>query len=107
MFGVLTMHLSRLVNHGHSFEGAEDLFNLLSEFPLQHSFYHLFKPQRKSLRIPAPTAVTELSNFHFTQYDQEQRIAKGKYHSLYGTDEIFKCDRIEGLKKISKRGKRL
>ena len=81
MFGVLTMHIGRLVNNGHSFDGAEDLFNLLSKFPLQHSFFHLFKPKRKKLPIPTPKDKTALSNFHLITFDNESGIAKCRYHS--------------------------
>ena len=51
MFGVLTMHLARLINYGHLFDGVEELYNVLVEFPLQHSFFHLFRPKRNALSL--------------------------------------------------------
>lgn len=102
MFGVLTMHLARLVNHGHSFEGAKDFFNILSNFPLQHSFFHLFQPQRNCICLPELMTGMSLSNFHFTHYDRDNKIVKGYYHSLYGTDIVFECNNRQGLKKVPK-----
>ena len=99
MFGVLTMHLARLVNHGHSFEGAEDIFNLLRLHPLQHSFFHLFDPKRDIVRWPQPKPNTQLSKFHLVQYDRDSKKAFGKYHSKYGTAIKFVVDEKEGLKK--------
>ena len=99
MFGVLTMHLTRLVNYGHSFNGAEDLYNLLSAYPLAHSYFHLFKPQRKKLPLPQPSESKELTNFYFMDYDREKGIATGKYHSAVGTPTFFGVHSIEGLKK--------
>ena len=105
MFGVLTMHLTRLVNYGHSYEGAEDLFDLLSNYPLQHSFFHLFKPKRKLLPFPKPqNNDAGLSNFHFIEYDRDNGTAAGKYHSDVGTKTQFQSHPIDGLikKKVSR-----
>ena len=98
MFGVLTRHLARLVNHGHSFETAEDLFNLLSEFPLRHTYFHLFKPERNRLPIPKPDSA-ELSNFYLVEYDRDKGIVTGKYHSQIGTKIRFVVDKDQGLKR--------
>ena len=102
MFGVLTMHLNRLVNYGHSFEGAKELYDLLSTYPLNHSFFHLFEPQRKKLPIPTPRCkdISEMQNFYFVKYDRDKGIATGKYHSEVGTETYFEIDEQEGLKKI-------
>ena len=99
MFGVLTMHLARLVHYGHSFEGAEDLYNILARFPLQHSFFHLFKPKREELNIPKPTDAKELSNLYLVTYDKDKGIVIGKYHSKFGTDVCFEIHKTEGLKR--------
>ena len=101
MFGVLTMHLARLVNYGHSYEQAEDLFNLLSTYPLQHSFFHLFKPKRGKLPFPTPTSK-ELSNFYIVEYDNDKGVAVGRYHSKVGKDIHFEAHKTEGLKSTKK-----
>ena len=104
MFGVLTMHLSRLVNSGHSFEGAEDLFNLLSAFPLRHSFFHLFQPQRHKLRIPEPSnQAKDITNFYLMEYDRDQGVCIGQFHSEVSVKMHFKIHNTEGLKKLSRR----
>ena len=99
MFGVLTMHLARLVNYGHSFEGAEDIYNLLKRFPLQHSEFHLFKPNRKLLIWPAPAKNCQLKQFYLVEYERDNQIASGKYHSGHGTKVEFDADVEEGLKR--------
>ena len=64
MFGIITMHLVRLVNYGHSYQSAQDLFELLKEFPLRNSSYHLFKPCRNLLSWPVIDKTTSgLKNF--------------------------------------------
>ena len=102
MFGVMTMHLVRLVNHGHSFEGADDLFNLLRTFPLQHSFFHLFQPNREMLPWPKPNANTQLSKFHLVEYDRVRKEVAAKFHSHIGTAQLFDVDEREGIKKKPK-----
>lgn len=106
MFGVLTMHLGRLVNYGHSYQNAEDLFNMLSNFPLQYSFFHLFKPMRNKLPIPTPNDKASLSNFHLIRFDATKGIAKGRYHSEFSIDQIFETHQTEGLRKEPKRGRK-
>ena len=100
MFGVLTMHLARLVNHGHSFESAEDLYHLLSSFPLMHSFFHLFRPKRKVIPMPVPRDM--LSAFHLVQYDRTTKVASARFHSQHGTDVLFDVHGKEGFKKCTK-----
>ena len=80
MFGILTMHLVRLVNYGHSYQTAEDLFDLLSLFPLSRSSYHLYKPKRSLLKWPRPnTKTSKLNQLHLLQYCQE--VQDAEYHS--------------------------
>lgn len=99
MFGVLTMHLTRLVNHGHAYEGAEDLFDLLSQYPLEHTFFHLFKPKRESIPFPSPLDNDAgLSNFHLVEFNRDTGEAKGKYHSDVGTEVLLSSDLSEGFK---------
>ena len=94
------MHLNRLVNHGHSFEGADELYELLAMFPLQHSFFHLFKPTR-SVQFPQPSdRDAGLSNYHFILYDKDEGKAIGRYHSDIGTDVHLYSHSTEGLCKV-------
>ena len=93
------MHIARLVSHGHSFESASDLFELLARFPLQHTFVHLMEPKRKALIFPAPSENSGLSNFHLIKYDRDTQTAAARYHSLYSVDIIFNTNDKEGLKK--------
>lgn len=99
LFGVLTMHLLRLVNHGHSYEKAEDIFRILQEFPLQHTHVHLFTPQRNQIPIPKPKDDSGLSNFHLVLYDRKSQIATAKYFSDYSKDVYFQKATTLGLKK--------
>ena len=101
------MHLSRLVNHCHSYESASDIFDLISRFPLQHSYLHLMNPKQNYLPIPAPSTSAGLSNFHFVHFDEETGSAFGKYHSKYSIPIEFDVDCKEGFKKKSKRGEQL
>ena len=102
MFDILTMHLAHLVNHGHSFEGAEELYNLLSEFPLRHSFFHLFQPQRGKLRLPKPATSSPIPSFYFMRYNKDEGTATGQYHSAIGSMVKFHVDQTQGLKKMRK-----
>ena len=106
MFGVLTMHLVRLINYGHSFEGAEELYNLLVRFPLQHSEYHLFRPNRNLLSWPKPKAASQLKKAYLTLYDHEKQVAHTKLHSKISTASLLNRHRLEGLKKPPKRKKK-
>ena len=99
MFGVLTMHLTRLVSHGHSYESASDIYNLLERFPLNNTFVHLMSPQRKSLPFPTPNDKAGLSSFHLITYNSKDRKAFGRYHSQYSVEIPFDADPKEGLKK--------
>jgi len=102
MFGVLTMHLARLVNHGYSYEGTEDLFYLLCDHPLQHSFFHWFEPKRDIIRWPQPKPASALSKFHLIQYNPDSKTATAKFHSKYGIDVVFDVHDKEGLEKVTK-----
>ena len=100
MFGVLTMHLTRLVNHGNSYSGAEDIFHLLCKNPLNHSFFHLFQPQRNKIPFPSPPNNSAgLSNFHFIEFDRDTGAAAGKYHSNIGTEVLLESHPTNGLMK--------
>ena len=104
MFGVLTMHLARLVNYGHSYEDAADIFNLLSEYPLSHTYTHLYEPKRKYLPFPKPkNANAGLSNFYFFQFDNEKGTAVGKYHSKDGTETKLQSHPQQGLRALKRR----
>ena len=106
MFGVLTMHLARLVNYGHSYETAEDIFDLLLRYPLNHTYVHLYKPKRKYLPYPKPrNAAAGLSNFHLIEYDNEKGTAAGKFHSHIGTETKLRVHATGGLKAVPKRGR--
>lgn len=98
------MHLARLVSYGHKFQSARDIYDLLEKFPLQHSFIHLMKPQRKKLPLPAPSNTSHLSNFHLIKYDSETRTAAVRYYSQYSLDIIYDADKKEGLKRQLKTG---
>ena len=99
MFGILTMHLARLVNYGHSYQGAEEIYRLLRRFPLQYSEFHLFSPQRNLLIWPKPKQNTTLKQFYLVEYDRESQEASAKYHSGHGTSIMFDTHTKEGLKK--------
>ena len=104
MFGVLTMHLNCLVNNGHLYKGAEDLFELLSVFPLKHSFFHLFQPKRNVLPFPRPSNnKAKLSKFYFIKFDKDIGAASGKYHSDVGMEVNFESHPTEGLKNREQR----
>ena len=105
MFGIMTMHLYRLVNYGNSFNDSESLFLLLQAHPLNRSVYHLFKPQRKILKFPKPDNP-QLKRLHLLQYDLDCGEAIGKIHSDIGTSLKLYSHGTEGLSKIkgSKKG---
>ena len=99
MFGILTMHLVRLVNYGHSYQNAEDLFKLLKEFPLQRSSFHLFKPCRNLLTWPAVDKKTsKLKRLHLLKFDSEREKAFGFYHSNVSTPIEYLTHKKEGLR---------
>ena len=85
-FGIMTQHLKRLVNYGHGYSTAEELYNLLVEFPLRFSEFHLYQPKRKHL-IHWPTTKRidnlGLKMFYLLEYDHEQKRTEGFYHSRH------------------------
>ena len=101
------MHLARLVNYGHSYEGAEDIFDLLLRYPLSHTYVHLYKPKRKYLPFPKPrNADAGLSHFHLIEFNSEEGAATGKYHSHLGTETKLKGHPTEGLKAVKRAGRK-
>lgn len=86
LFGILTQHLKRLVNYGHSYSTAEELYNLLVKFPLRHTEFHLYLPKRRHLIDWSTTkAIDDLSlkSFYLMTYDVESRCTKAYYHSRH------------------------
>ena len=105
MFGILTMHLVRLVNYGHSYQSAQDLFELLKEFPLKNSNYHLFKPCRNLLSWPVVDKTTsKLRKLHLLEFDPKQQKAFGKLHSNVSTKIEYISHKKEGLRIKTIRG---
>ena len=85
-FGIMTQHLKRLVNHGKSYSTAEELYDLLVEYPLRYSEFHLFQPKRHSMiDWSTSKAIDELGvkMFYLLEYDQERKCTKGFYHSRH------------------------
>ena len=98
MFGVLTMHLVRLVNYGHSYQSAKDLFELLRVFPLRSSSYHLFKPRRNLLTWPViDKTMSKLRKLHLLEFDSKKQKAYGKLHSNVSTKIEYYVHKKEGL----------
>ena len=94
------MHLIRLVNYGHSYNDAEELFNLLASFPLQQSTFHLFKPRRNILKWPkADKQRSKLKQLHLLQYCPEVGTVKGYFHSGISNPIHFKFHPTDGLRK--------
>ena len=107
MFGILTMHLVRLVNYGHSYQNAEDLFDLLLQFPLQRSSFHHFKPHRNLLSWPVINkATSKLNRLHLLQFDAEKQTAYGKHHSNVSIPIEYRTHKMEGLRIITNKEKR-
>lgn len=106
MFGILTMHLARLINYGHSFDGAEDIYNLLVLFPLQYSEFHYFDPKRNLLTWPEASAAAKLASYYIVNYKREERIAVGQFHSGLSTPVILDVHQTEGLKMRPKKKKK-
>jgi len=99
LFGVLTMHLLRLVNYGHSYQGAKEIFDLLRLYPLQSCVFHHFNPKRDILQFPEPKQGSNLAQFYLLQFDHEKGKAFAKWHSEIGTKVPFDVNGIEGLRK--------
>ena len=98
------MHLVKLVNYGHSYQNAEDLFTLLKEFPLQRSSFHLFKPCRNLLTWPAVNKKTsKLKRLHLLKFDSEREKAFGFYHSNVSTPIEYLTHKKEGLRIMKSR----
>ena len=88
MFGIMTQHLTRLINHGHSFSTAEELYDLLVEYPLRHSEFHLFQPKRTALydwTVSQPTKDIGMKWFYLLRYDAEKKCTTGFHHSRHSS----------------------
>lgn len=86
LFGIMTQHLNRLVNHGHSFATAEELYELLVKFPLRHSEFHLFQPNRDNMVDWSVTREIEelgIKSFYRLEYDEENECTTAFYHSRH------------------------
>ena len=104
MFGILTMFLRRLVNHGHSFKNAKDLFDLLAAFPIERSSFHLFQPCQNLLIWPrADKSNSKLKQLSLLKYDKESKQVKGEFHSGISVPIPYCFDCREGLKVFSER----
>lgn len=104
MFGILTMHLVRLVNYGHSFQTANDLFDLLQQFTLKRSTFHVFKPQRNLLSWPTINKTTsKLNRLHLLEFDAEKQKAFGKFHSNVSIAIEYRTHKNEGLQIVNTR----
>ena len=98
------MLLSHLVNHGHSFKNAKDLFNLLASFPLQRrSSFHLFQPQRDILTWPkADKGKSKLKQLSLLKFDIKTKKVTGERHSGISIPMNYCLDCNEGLKLVSR-----
>ena len=96
------MTLARLVNLGHSYIDAKDIFNLMCASPLNHSVFHLFQPNRDIFHWPKPN--DPLNTYYVLFYNKEERKAIGKHHSLHGSGVVYIFDDREGLKLEENKG---
>ncbi len=89
LFGVLAMHLTRLVDSGASFKNAEELYDLLVRRPLKHTEFHLFKPQRNLIDWKVTNKIEKLSlgNFYLIKKVGDHIVRKA--HSRHGKEEIL------------------
>ena len=93
------MHLVRLVNYGHFYKDAKDLFELLKEYPLQRSTFHLFQPCRNLLTWPVvDKKASKLKSLHLLRFDSEKEKAFGQYHSDVSIPIEYSTHKSEGLK---------
>ena len=100
----MTMLLTRLVHHGHSFKNARDLFKLLAAFPLQRSTFHLFQPRRDLMIWPqADKTKSKLKQLSLLKFDLPTQKVTGERHSGISVPVNYCLDCNEGLKLVSRR----
>ena len=90
-FGVLGRHLRALVDMGYSFTNAQELYQLLVDFPLQHSHYHLFLPDRNMINwyVPSPVRSIGLPNAYLLLYDKASGKITAKIHSRHSEGKMY------------------
>ena len=85
-FGIMTQHLTRLINLGHSFSTAEELYDLFVEYPLRYSEFHLFQPKRTDLydwTVSKAVKDIGIKSFYLLRYDAEKKCTTAFHHSRH------------------------
>lgn len=100
LFGILTQHLNDLVDKGHSFETAEELYKLLKKFPLNYTEFHLLDLDRKLLEdfvIPKFVESYKLGRTYYLMKRVNATTAKAYYHSRHGNGKILSFTKPQGV----------
>ena len=87
LFGILTQHLNGLVDEGHSFECAEELYDLLKKNPLQYTEIHLLNLDRKIINdwtVPKFIEKYRLGRSYYLIKHVSDTEAKAFFHSRHG-----------------------
>ena len=69
-----------------SYRNSEELYALLTKRPLNHSYYHLFEPDRSKVY---DCAKKGLGDFYLLKYDEVSDEVRGFYHSRHGTGVLI------------------
>ena len=91
-FAILSHHLHRLGNAGHSWRNARDLVSLLLLHPLRNTFVHLFEPDRS---FKYETEVEGLNQLYFIENQVESSGIRGRVHSRHGDWQFYPYSEVK------------
>lgn len=92
LFGILAQFINRLVDEGHSFDSAEELYNLLKENPIEHTEFHLLNLNRKltdAWETPKFIEKYQLGRSYYFMKRVSNDKARVYCHSRHGEGKVL------------------
>jgi len=100
LFGILTQHLNLLVDEGYSFDSAEELYELLTMFPLNHTEFHLLNLNRNladEWDVPKFIEKFKLGRSYYLMKRKNNEEVKAFCHSRHGDGKTLSLVNPPGM----------
>ena len=92
LFGILTQHLNCLVDDGKGFDSAEELYNLLTDNPIQHTEFHLLNLNQEltdDWEAPRFIRKFKLGRSYYFMLRESNNKAQVFCHSRHGQGKVI------------------